>query len=136
MKSTNLIFTPSSAFSNFSFFSVLLRSFFFYFFGISFLLLVPKTKRNQKSEIFSFPIKLSTNMVDTNPSPWKSWTCGHASTIHLLLNFLKLFSFNCIFYRTFKYLIALFIGTTNPHICILNSCTILLNNHSCIVIVN
>ena len=77
MKSTNLIFTPSYVFSNFSFFFVLLRSFFFCFFGISFLLMVHKTKRNYKSKIFSFPIKLSTNMAD-NPFPKKKlemWPC-------------------------------------------------------------
>ena len=47
-------------------------------------------------------------------------------------------SFAFKFFKTFFHLIAiaLFIGTTNPHIRILSSCTGLLNNHSCTVIVN
>ena len=98
MKSTNLIFTllllrfpvflllQSSVFSFGVYTSCLFR--------VSSLLLslVPKVAKPKEIKslrffLFLFPIKLSTNMVDTTPSQLKGWTCCHVSTIHLLFDF-------------------------------------------------
>ena len=133
MKSTNLIFTLHLL----RFPVFLLQSSVFAFcvcssclFGVSFLLLslVPKAARPKEIKslrpFFPFSNKVVYQYVRHFPSQWKGWTSDHVSTINLLLNFFKPFSFNCIFFKAFKYLIAVIIGTTNPRIHILNSCVI------------
>ena len=134
MKSTNLIFTLHLL--RFPVFLLLQSSVFAFcvcsscLFGVFFFLLslVPKAAKPKEIKslrsFFSFSNKVVYQHGRHFPSQWKGWTCGHVSTINLLLNFFKPFSFNCIFYMTFKYLITVIIGTTNPRIHMLNSCVI------------
>ena len=135
MKSTNLIFTllllrfpvflllQSSVFSFGVYTSCLFR--------VSSLLLslVPKVAKPKEIKslrfFFSFSNKVVYQYGRHYPFPIKRLdmlSCFHHSfAFRFFLNHFHLIAF---FYKTFKYLIALCIGTTNPHIHMLNSCVI------------